>query len=108
MAQMAGAARRPPRHVLGAYAAPAPVLLSAQSPDRALRVRSKTVTQGTVCGKSARTGLWGCRRATADTTRRERRLSGYQVIRFSRKGHRTHLSDRAYHNLLTAVERNLS
>src|SRR5438105_13645664 len=23
----------------------------------------------TVCGKSARTGLWGCRRATAGTTR---------------------------------------
>src|SRR6266496_3929870 len=27
---------------------------------------------GTVCGKSARTGLWGCRRATAGTTRKAR------------------------------------
>ena len=70
MAPVAGAARRPPRHALGAHDSPAPVLLPARGTSRALRVRSETVTQGTVCGKSARTGLWGRRRVTSGATRR--------------------------------------
>ena len=48
---------------------PAPVLLPARSARRSFRLCSETVTRGTVCGKSARTGLWGCRRVTAGTTR---------------------------------------
>src|ERR1022692_950634 len=70
LAEVAGAARRPPRHALGAPDSPTPVLLPARSPSRALCLRSKTVTQGTVCGKSARTGLWGRRRVTSGATRR--------------------------------------
>jgi hypothetical protein len=79
LAEMAGPSWRPPRHALGAHATATPVLLSARGPRRALRLRSETVTQGTVCGKSAHTGLWGRRRVTSGATRRgygEARVGG--------------------------------
>ena len=44
-----------------------------------LHLRSQTVTGGTVCGESARTGLWGCRRVTAGTTRKTALLRGGKV-----------------------------
>src|ERR1035437_664100 len=70
MAERAGSTGRPPRDALGADEPSAGLFLPAQSANRTLRWRSETVTQGTVCGKSARTGLGGCRRVTAGTTRR--------------------------------------
>src|SRR2546425_8192327 len=71
MARVAGAPRRSAGDVVGADAPRAGVFLLAATPGRPFHLCSEAVTihRGTGCGKSARTGLWGCRWATAGTTR---------------------------------------
>src|ERR1039458_1744206 len=68
LAQVAGASGRPARDALGADESAAGVLSPARSARGTFHLRSEAVTRGTVCGKFASTGLWGCRRVTVGTT----------------------------------------